>query len=133
MKQVFADTSFYIAAASPGDDSHAKATAWMKDFQGAVVTTDFVVVELANFFSRAGHRSTFEVIHAYLQTDDRVTVVPASRELLNRGIGLYRGRPDKNWSLTDCISFLVMEDRGIRDAATADQHFAQAGFLPLLI
>lgn len=133
MNQVFADTSFYVAAASPEDEAHGRATAWMNAFHGMIVTSDFIVVELGNFFSRVGQRSVFDSIHTYLIADDRVTIVPASRELLDRGVELFRQRRDKNWSLTDCISFVIMNELGIREAATADQHFAQAGFVPLLL
>jgi predicted nucleic acid-binding protein len=49
-----------------------------------------------------------------------------------RGIQLYDSRPDKQWSLTDCISFVVMQDRGIVEALTGDHHFEQAGFTALL-
>jgi hypothetical protein len=59
-------------------------------------------------------------------------VVPASSELFDRGMSLYLARPDKKWSLTDCISFVVMEDRKVTEALTADHHFEQAGFVALL-
>ena len=59
-------------------------------------------------------------------------IVPASPELFYRGIELFRVRPDKDWSLTDCISFVVMTDRGLSEALTGDKHFEQAGFKALL-
>ena len=59
-------------------------------------------------------------------------IVPASTELLTRGIQFYRERPDKEWSLTDCISFVVMAEKGLSEALTGDRHFEQAGFKPLL-
>lgn len=59
--------------------------------------------------------------------------VPLSPDLWRRGWDLYRSRPDKGWSLTDCISFLVMENAGLSDALTGDEHFRQAGFRPLLL
>jgi predicted nucleic acid-binding protein len=61
-----------------------------------------------------------------------VEIVPLSAPLLQRAVTLYAERPDKEWGLTDCTSFIVMEERGIRDALTADEHFRQAGFRPLL-
>ena len=67
-----------------------------------------------------------------LDSDPRIEVVPLDEPLFARGLVLYRDRPDKAWSLTDCISFAVMEERGIREALTGDCHFAQAGFVPLL-
>jgi predicted nucleic acid-binding protein len=59
-------------------------------------------------------------------------VVPATRRLLEDGVQFYRYRRDKNWPLTDCISFVVMEDEEIRVALTGDRHFEQAGFTALL-
>jgi hypothetical protein len=53
--------------------------------------------------------------------------------LFDRGIARFSQRPDKSWSLTDCISFVVMEERGIREALTADHHFGQAGYVPMLM
>lgn len=61
-----------------------------------------------------------------------MTIVAASPELMHRGIELYEARSDKDWSLTDCTSFIVMQDRGLTDALTGDHHFEQAGFRPLL-
>src|SRR5688500_16685843 len=68
-----------------------------------------------------------------LNRNARVRVIAASSALLQRGLELYATRPDKDWSLTDCISFVVMRDEGISDAATGDHHFAQAGFNALFI
>jgi uncharacterized protein len=67
-----------------------------------------------------------------LENDPSVTVVTVSIELLAEGRALYANRPDKEWSLTDCISFVVMHERGLQEALTADHHFAQAGFVTLL-
>jgi hypothetical protein len=59
-------------------------------------------------------------------------IIPAEPQLYEEGIALYRARPDKDWSLTDCISFVVMKARGITEALTGDHHFEQAGFVALL-
>ena len=67
-----------------------------------------------------------------LEKDTEVTLVPASADLWRGGIALFAARPDKDWSLTDCISFVVMQERSITDALTADHHFEQAGFMALL-
>jgi len=67
-----------------------------------------------------------------LQNDPEVTIVPASADLWQRGVTLFAGRPDKDWSLTDCISFVVMQERGLTAALTADRHFEHAGFVALL-
>jgi predicted nucleic acid-binding protein len=64
--------------------------------------------------------------------NEAIRVVHASRALLEEGISLYGARADKEWSLTDCISFVVMRDEGIIQALTGDHHFEQAGFKALL-
>jgi hypothetical protein len=58
--------------------------------------------------------------------------MPSSNELFAAGVELYATRPDKEWSLTDCISFVVMEREGLTDALTGDRHFEQSGFKVLL-
>ena len=67
-----------------------------------------------------------------LETDPRVEVIPLSEQLYTRASRLYRERPDKEWALTDCVSFVVMEDRGINETLTTDEHFQQAGFQALM-
>jgi predicted nucleic acid-binding protein len=95
------------------------------------VTTQFVVVELGNHFS-ARNRLVFAEFMKALGRSRITTVVPASPEWVEEGMRLYVERPDKEWSLTDCISFAVMEEFGIKDALTYDHHFEQAGFRALL-
>ena len=132
MRIVFADTSFYVAALSPRDVNHARAEAVGRGFRGRVVTTEYVLLEVATFFCEAAHRAVFFGLLQTLQKDPEVTIVPASADLWQRGVALFAARPDKDWSLTDCISFVVMQERGITDALTADHHFEQAGFVALL-
>jgi predicted nucleic acid-binding protein len=67
-----------------------------------------------------------------IEADENWRVAEASHQLFDRGIELFSQRPDKSWSLTDCISFIVMEEHGITEALTADRNFEQAGFVPLL-
>jgi hypothetical protein len=104
-----------------------------EQLDGRILTTDFVVVELGNFFSDSLDRKCFISLLNDLRTDRWTTVLPASRDLLERGVKLFSQRPDKDWSLTDCISFVVMQDHSIQEALTTDHHFEQAGFLPLLM
>jgi hypothetical protein len=67
-----------------------------------------------------------------LQQQKELAILPASRPLLEEGLVLYESRPDKEWSLTDCISFVVMQKERIAEALTGDRHFEQAGFVALL-
>jgi predicted nucleic acid-binding protein len=132
MTTVFADTSYYVALLNSRDGHHAAAYDFTERFGGEFLTTAWVLVEVANFLARAPNRSLFLSLHADLRSDSRVTIIPPSQELLDRGIELYSERLDKDWSLTDCISFLVMQDRELQDALTSDHHFQQAGFSVLL-
>ena len=96
----FADTSFYIAIGNSTDSLHQRASQLAKEYHGKIVTTDFVVVETGNFFSRSGDRESFERLVQVFRADPQTETVPATRDLVDRGISLYLDRPDKNWSLT---------------------------------
>jgi predicted nucleic acid-binding protein len=132
MKAVFADTSYYLALVNSLDQHHSAACQWTSMFSGTSVTTAWVIAELANSMSQAANRPFFLSLLRDLQNDARVTIVPPTKDVFDRGLDLYSRRPDKDWSLTDCISFLVMEDRGLTDAAALDRHFSQAGFKILI-
>lgn len=131
MSVVFADTSFFIALASEHDAYHDGAIQFAANQQDSLLTTDFVLIELGNHFSRVGDRESFLALLSDLQ-NGKDEIIAASRELVERGIQLYSQRNDKSWSLTDCTSFIVMEERGISDALSTDHHFEQAGFGILL-
>ena len=64
--------------------------------------------------------------------DPTAIVVAPDVRLYDAGLRLYADRLDKNWSVTDCISFLAMRERRIVEALTTDHHFEQAGFVALL-
>jgi predicted nucleic acid-binding protein len=129
---VFADTYYYLALLNADDDDHARVAEWTARFAGRIVTTDWVLTELADGLSRGAGRAIVGAFVRDLLGDEAVTVVPAERTLFDRGLDLYEKRPDKSWSLTDCTSFVVMEREKISQALTADHHFEQAGFVVLL-
>jgi predicted nucleic acid-binding protein len=132
MNVAFADSYFYLAILNPRDAGHHNANNAAAEFVGKIVTTQWVLVEVADAMSDPIHRPSFEHLWVTLSADSNVEVLPADDSWFRRGVELYRQRPDKKWSLTDCISFLVMEQLGIREALTGDRHFAQAGYIPLL-
>ena len=131
MRNVFADTSFYISLLNHCDEHHEKAQQFAAKYDGTFVTSAWIVEELADFCCDVPNRSLFLSMYEDLRNDPEVTIVPLSTELFDRGIELYAARPDKNWSLTDCISFIIMEQLQIREAAATDHHFVQAGFVAL--
>jgi predicted nucleic acid-binding protein len=111
---------------------HARAKATAAGHQGAVVTTEFVLLEVGNFFCRGNGRAIFQTMIENLRIAEDIEIVPACADLFTKGFALFTSRPDKEWSLTDCISFVVMQERGLIEALTADHHFEQAGFVALL-
>jgi predicted nucleic acid-binding protein len=97
-----------------------------------LITSEYVLIEVGNYLSPIPSRRLFGQFQRAIHSDDRMTVVPASSDLLARGSELYEARLDKPWSLTDCMSFVIMKDHVIQNALTADRHFEQAGFTALL-
>jgi uncharacterized protein len=87
---------------------------------------------VADALCSPAHRQNFTRLLALLKADPDTEIVSASASLFERGAELYARRPDKYWTLTDCISFVVMTERGIVEALTGDHHFEQAGFRALL-
>jgi uncharacterized protein len=132
MKTVFADTSYYIALLNPKDINHQKAKYFASEFKGKLITSAWIITELANYFCQVSHRAFFTSIYDDLLKSNRVTIVPLSNNLHEEGLNLYNQRLDKDWSLTDCISFLIMQQQNLNEAATTDHHFEQAGFVCLI-
>jgi uncharacterized protein len=116
----------------PRDAHHTRAVELSHANRATIITNEFVIVELANFFSGTNGRSTATMFVESLRSDPDTIIIPVSSELLERGFGLFKRRPDKEWSLTDCISFVVMEEHGVKEALTSDADFEQAGFAALL-
>jgi predicted nucleic acid-binding protein len=132
MKPVFADTFFFFAILNRNDPCHERAVAHSRNTRALRVTTDWIITELGDGLSRVAERERFMDLYRHIQLSPAIRVVPASRALLEEGIALYASRSDKDWSLTDCISFVVMRDEGLTQALTGDKHFEQAGFTALL-
>jgi len=133
MKAVFADTFFFLAVLNPSDPAHNGSVELSRALECPRVTTAWILTEVADAMSRRNHRAAFLDLLRFLETSPLVTIIPPSEGLFAKGIELFSKRPDKDWTLTDCISFVVMGDQGLSDALTGDQHFKQAGFNPMLI
>jgi predicted nucleic acid-binding protein len=95
------------------------------------VTTDWVFLELADGLAETPGRKLFEPMRNTVLADDDSEVIPLDDSTFREAIALYVARPDKGWSLTDCVSFVVMSDRGLPDAPSAEHHFEPAGLRPL--
>lgn len=128
----FVDTFAFLAMLNPADMRHAEAMQWFNTSRVPLVTTEWVLTEVADALSAPRSRRAAVIVEQRLRADARVSIVGSSADLFRRGFDLYAARPDKEWSLTDCVSFVVMTDLGISDALTGDHHFEQAGFVALL-
>lgn len=135
-KTLFADTAFWVALLSERDQHGAAALRW-KGWIGRraplVVTTEAVLWELLNGLSSPSHRSKAAQVYRQCHAGGPVEVVPFDETLRAAAFDLYEAHADKGWSLTDCLSFRLMRDRGLTDALTTDHHFEQAGFRALLL
>jgi predicted nucleic acid-binding protein len=132
MTAAFADTHYYLALLSKSDIDHDKAAQLSRAIIGQTVTTAWVLVEVADALAGPAYRPLFLALHERLSQNSRVTIIPPSIEWFERGIALYAKRLDKAWSLTDCISFAVMQEMRLTEALTGDHHFEHSGFHALL-
>lgn len=133
MPDVFLDTGHAIGSLRENDEFNAVALYWsdrVRRERWRLFTTTAVLAEIGNAFSRDWY-----LVAVYLQTaltNPALEVIAVDVDLLARAIDLREQRLDKDWGLTDCISFVVMRDRGLTIALAADRHFEQAGFRALL-
>lgn len=99
----------------------------------SLMTTEFVLAEIADGLSAVNFRRAAAQSIYILQENPFVEIIPASSELFLQALNLYERRPDKSWGLTDCTSFVVMNENNLTEALTTDDHFRQAGFTALLL
>ena len=133
--ELFLDTSYAIALASATDQYHERAVELAQRIETGdrrLVTSRAVVLEIGNALSKLRYRAASFALLDAIERDPNLEIVPLSEELYRRSLELYRQHQDKEWGLTDCVSFAVMRERNITDALTADDHFPQAGFRILL-
>lgn len=128
---VFVDSGYWIALENADDQNHHKARAHWQTFPGAIsrlVTTTFVLDEVVTFFNRWGHHAKAVSLGNALLGSKLVEMVQVDEALLAEAWRYFVHHADKRYSLTDCVSFVVMQRRGLRTALTFDRHFKQAGF-----
>ncbi len=136
MSEVFADTSGWISSFISSEPHHVKAASLLTQCQQQnlqIVTTNYVLSELVVLFTRFRvQRSKALTYIRAIRDSTWIEVVHIDEKLDDQAWKLLEARLDKTWSLVDCASFVVMEDRGLTDALTTDRHFEQAGFVRLL-
>ena len=133
---VFLDTGFAIALLSPRDQYHAAAlhlAAQIQQQGTKVITSDAVLLEIGAALAKHAYRPAAIKLIDGLRADPNVEIMPINSWLFETAYRLFREHPDKEWSLTDCASFVIMQERRISQALAADEHFKQAGLIPLLL
>jgi predicted nucleic acid-binding protein len=135
MKSVFADADYWIALLNPRDQLHTKAKSLSPKLGGVrIITSEMVFVEVLAGLASKGPalRETAVKLVDQLRNNANLDIVPQTSIQFHNALKLYRDRQDKDWSLTDCASVLIMQERGINEALSYDKHFGQAGFIPLM-
>jgi len=135
MKAVFADADYWFALLNPHDDLHAKAKSMSSRLQGVrIITSEMVLSEVLAILANKGsflRKAAVELVER-LRSNPNLSIIPQTSMQFQNAFRLYQAREDKDWSLTDCASFLVMKEQNISEALSHDKHFGQAGFTPLL-
>jgi predicted nucleic acid-binding protein len=128
MSAVLADTAFSIAFLNPRDRHHARAVELMGDHPGPIVTTQWVLAELGNYLSARSNRGLFVPFLRDLPSDPRFGIIAVEPRQFEAGCARFDARADKEWSIIDCISMAIMNERHLTKVLTWDHHFEQAGF-----
>ena len=133
--EVFWDTSGFFALLNTDDPAHSKA----REFAATIlagrrrnVTSDWVIGECCMLLDRPPQTASRQPLLDYTKRSAGLVVVPCDSALMTRTKAFLRQRLDHAYSFVDCASFVMMAERGILEAATTDEHFAEAGFMPLL-
>ena len=135
MSKVFVDTAAWLALVNKDDDLHDQAIQVKQRLQAersSLITTDFIFLEVADALATAKFRRITITYIQRLRELANLNILPVSEGLYSQGWQLYCQRLDKDWGLTDCISFVVMQQESVSVAFTSDRHFEQAGFKRLL-
>src|SRR5690242_9539733 len=120
------DTSYVLALVNPRDQWHGTAVRWRQHLSAArlrLIVTEHILMEIGNALSGLRYRPLAARMITGFRNSKDTEVVPASAVLFDTAFALYGNRPDKSWGLTDCASFVVMQERGLTEALTCDDHF----------
>jgi len=131
MKMIYADTFYWIALLSPRDQWYDRVlTHNINEGQIKLVTTEGVLDELLNYFSKRGYLLRRKASQLYLAISNSpdIQLITYTSKLRQAGFDLYQQRPDKGYSMTDCVSMILMKKLNITEALTNDKHFVQEGF-----
>ena len=135
MKEIhFIDTSFIIALYNSDDEYHNRSIEVLDTIRDTrFVITHSILLEIGNSFAKVKLRKVGIEILRRLKADSRINTIEHTQHYHDKAVALFESRLDKDWGLTDCVSFEVMRALGISSALTTDHHFVQAGFQALLL
>jgi predicted nucleic acid-binding protein len=130
MQTLFADTFYWVALIHAKDQWHRQVRSFstlIKDYH--LITTDLVLIEYLNFFAKYDQPMKRGVVNFYrqIQTSPQLQIISVDSNLIELGVQLYANRLDKGYSLTDCVSMIVMKQLDIHEILTHDKHFTQEG------
>lgn len=132
INSLFLDTSYVLAILNTRDTLHQQALDLASKLDSQLITTEAILTEIGNALAKPQSRKlAINTLHN-LRNDETVKIIPVDTNLFAKALQLYTSRPDKDWGLTDCISFIVMQEYKLIHALTADHHFEQTGFQILL-
>jgi predicted nucleic acid-binding protein len=132
MKTVFADAFYFVARLNRRDQHYERVLQFSANFRAKLLTSDFVLMEVADALAASEARGRVKNFIEHLRQQSGCEIIPASTNLFSQALEVFHQRSDKGWTLTDCTSFVIMQNRGISEALTGDKHFEQAGFAALL-
>ncbi len=130
---IFIDTSYILALVNTADDYHEQASSIITELKGHFVTTEAILIEIGNSLAKLRWRNIAVSTLEDIRNDPDIEIISINSDLFDRAIKFYSSRKDKEWGITDCLSFIVMKDRQIANALTTDEHFQQAGFIAMLL
>ena len=135
-RTVLLDTSFVLALENREDRHHTRAKELDRELasQGAVLLLHWgILLEIGDGYARSGRRAKGMELIDKFANEEGFQIAPLSEAIMGQAIALFRSRSDKEWGLTDCVSFVLMGREGVTEALSADIHFRQAGFAALLL
>jgi uncharacterized protein len=133
-RTVFLDTSFILALENRDDRFHLQAKQLDRQLmaEGCTLLHWGILLEIGDGYARIGRRPKGLQLIDRLQRESGYQLRPLTESLMLKALAFYGARSDKDWGLTDCVSFVLMAEEGVSEALTADAHFRQAGFVALL-
>ena len=131
MSAVLADAFYFLARLNRWDQHHQRVVKFSRTFHARLLTTDWILMEVADALAKSECRPRLRDFMLHLRRSSICEIVPATRELVDHALDLYNQHADKEWTLTDCASFVIMRERNVTEALTEDHHFVQAGFKAL--